>query len=130
MRCCKRTDMPNNANLCFTNCVHQKSKDMMFAPAIPAIATALLGCLTGQWLRRDDIGGKKKSGFMAIAGLVCLGLAWLWNINFPINKNLWSSSFVLHCAGWSLVLLSLFYLVVDVWQFLLAGAMLRHKHTP
>ena len=84
---------------------------------IPAIATALLGCLTGQWLRRDDIGGKKKSGFMAIAGLVCLGLAWLWNINFPINKNLWSSSFVLHCAGWSLLLLSLFYLVVDVWQF-------------
>ena len=84
---------------------------------IPAIATALLGCLTGQWLRRDDIGGKKKSGFMAIAGLACLGLAWLWNIDFPINKNLWSSSFVLNCAGWSLLLLSLFYLVVDVWQF-------------
>ncbi|MDP7049396.1 MAG: DUF5009 domain-containing protein [Verrucomicrobiota bacterium] len=84
---------------------------------IPAIATALLGCLTGQWLRRDDVDGKKKSGFMAIAGLICLGLAWLWNIDFPINKNLWSSSFVLNCAGWSLLLLSLFYLVIDVWQF-------------
>tara|TARA_Y100001968_G_scaffold26417_1_gene20588 strand:+ start:595 stop:1734 length:1140 start_codon:yes stop_codon:yes gene_type:complete len=84
---------------------------------IPAIATALMGCLTGQWLRRDDVDGKKKSGFMAISGFVCLGLAWLWNFDFPINKNLWSSSFVLNCAGWSLLLLSLFYLVIDVWKF-------------
>ncbi len=83
---------------------------------IPAIATALLGCLTGQLLRRSDIDGLKKTRFMAIAGVVCLGLAWLWNIDFPINKNLWSSSFVLNCAGWSLLLLSLFYLVIDVWQ--------------
>ena len=84
---------------------------------IPAIATALLGCLTGQLLKRNDIDGLKKTRFMAISGVVCLGLAWLWNINFPINKNLWSSSFVLNCAGWSLLLLSLFYLVIDVWQF-------------
>ncbi len=84
---------------------------------IPAIATALLGCLTGQLLKRNDIDGLKKTRFMAIAGVVCLGLAWLWNIDFPFNKNLWSSSFVLNCAGWSLLLLSLFYLVIDVWQF-------------
>ena len=84
---------------------------------IPAIATALLGCLTGQWLRQKDIKGEKKSGYMAIAGVACLGLAWLWNLEFPINKNLWSSSFVLNCAGWSLLLLSLFYLVIDVWKF-------------
>ena len=84
---------------------------------IPAIATALLGFLTGQWLRRDDIDGRKKSGFMAIAGVVFLALAWLWNFDFPVNKNLWSSSFVLNCAGWSLLLLSIFYLVIDVWQF-------------
>ena len=84
---------------------------------IPAIATALLGCLTGQLLKRNDIDGMKKTRFMAIAGIVCLGLAWLWNIDFPMNKNLWSSSFVLNCAGWSLLLLSLFYLVIDVWQF-------------
>ena len=84
---------------------------------IPAIATALLGCLTGQLLKRNDIDGLKKTRFMAIGGVVCLGLAWLWSMEFPINKNLWSSSFVLNCAGWSLLLLSLFYLVVDVWQF-------------
>ena len=45
------------------------------------------------------------------------GLAWLWNFDFPINKNLWSSSFVLQCAGCSLLLLSVFYLVIDVWRF-------------
>jgi len=84
---------------------------------IPAIATALLGCLTGQLLKRNDIDGLKKTGYMAGAGVVCLGLAWLWNMEFPINKNLWSSSFVLNCAGWSLLLLSLFYLVIDVWKF-------------
>ena len=84
---------------------------------IPAIATALLGCLTGQLLKRNDIDGLKKTAYMAGAGIVCLGLAWLWDFDFPINKNLWSSSFVLNCAGWSLLLLSLFYLVIDVWQF-------------
>ena len=84
---------------------------------IPAIATALIGCLAGQLLRHDRIDGIKKSGFLAIAGIACLGLAWVWNFDFPINKNLWTSSFVLHCAGWSLLLLSLFYLVIDVWKF-------------
>ena len=58
---------------------------------------------------------------MAVVGAVCLGLAHLWNLEspvyFPINKNLWSSSFVLNCAGWSLLFLSLFYLVIDVWKF-------------
>jgi len=54
---------------------------------------------------------------MIAVGLACLGLASLWNLEFPINKNLWSSSFVLRCAGCSLLLLSLFYLVIDVWRF-------------
>ena len=53
---------------------------------------------------------------MFVAGLAGIGLALLWNTDFPINKNLWSSSFVLLCAGCSLVLLSIFYLVVDVWR--------------
>lgn len=84
---------------------------------IPAIATGLLGVITGQMLSRKDLGCYRKTVKMACAGGVCLFLAWLWNMEFPINKNLWSSSFVLHCAGWSLLLLSLFYLVIDVWKF-------------
>ena len=42
-------------------------------------------------------------------------LGTLWGFAFPINKNLWSSSFVLFAGGWSLLLLALFYLVIDVW---------------
>jgi predicted acyltransferase len=84
---------------------------------VPAIATALAGVLTGQLLKSENRGGYFKSIAMVVAALVCLGLAQAWNLNFPINKNLWTSSFVLHCAGLSLLLLSAFYLVIDVWRF-------------
>jgi predicted acyltransferase len=83
---------------------------------VPAIATALCGAVTGVLLRRERFGGYVKTLIMVVAGLACLALGQLWNLDFPINKNLWSSSFVLHCAGWSLLFLSLFYLVIDVWR--------------
>jgi predicted acyltransferase len=83
---------------------------------IPAIATVLFGVTAGHWLRRADRGGVTKAGGLAIAGIVSLALAYLWNTVFPFNKNLWTSSFVLWTSGWSLLLLSLFYLVVDVWK--------------
>ncbi|MCH8839146.1 MAG: DUF5009 domain-containing protein [Planctomycetes bacterium] len=83
---------------------------------VPAIGTALAGAITGQLLKNPRTTGYFKTAVMAVAGLACLGLAWLWNLDFPINKNLWSSSFVLHCAGWSLLFLALFYLVIDVWR--------------
>lgn len=83
---------------------------------IPAIATALIGSLAGEWLRDGGSDGKRKAGMIALAGLGCLVLAQLWNLDFPINKNLWTSSFVLHCAGLSLLLLAGFYLVIDVWK--------------
>jgi predicted acyltransferase len=88
-----------------------------FLATIPAIATALAGTVTGQLLKSDRFSGTVKTMIMVVAGLACLGLAWLWNLDFPINKNLWSSSFVLHCAGWSLLFLALFYLVIDVWRW-------------
>ena len=88
---------------------------------IPAIATALLGVITGQMLMRRDMSGWRKTIVMVLAGGVCVGLGWAWDqetwFHFPINKNLWSSSFVLYCAGWSLLLLALFYLVIDVFKF-------------
>jgi len=84
---------------------------------IPAIGTALAGAVTGQYLKSGRQRGTIKSALMAAAGLACLAIAALWNYDFPINKNLWSSSFVLHCAGWSLILLATFYLVIDVWRF-------------
>ena len=51
---------------------------------------------------------------MVVTGIVFLILAQIWNLVFPINKNLWTSSFVLHVGGLSLLLLALFYYIIDV----------------
>jgi predicted acyltransferase len=82
--------------------------------AIPAVSTGLLGILTGQFIKNGSFAPTRKSWMMALAGVIFLGLAQLWNLDFPINKNLWTSSFVLQVGGWSLLLLSLFYYVIDV----------------
>ena len=82
---------------------------------IPAISTALMGALTGNMLRSDTLNPNRKALLMVGAGVVFLLLGWLWNLNFPVNKNLWSSSFVLVAGGWSLILLALFYTIIDVW---------------
>jgi predicted acyltransferase len=84
---------------------------------IPAVATALLGVLAGEWLR-SAAGPWRKTLVLAAAGVLCLGLGELWATRFPIVKNLWSSSFVLVAGGWSFLLLALFYAVIDglKWQ--------------
>ncbi|MEZ6045816.1 MAG: DUF5009 domain-containing protein [Planctomycetaceae bacterium] len=83
---------------------------------IPAVVNVLAGIMAGTWLQRQDKTGYEKVGFMALAGLVCWGAGKIWDFNFPINKNLWTSSFVLVTVGWSLMFLALFYLVIDVWK--------------
>jgi predicted acyltransferase len=80
---------------------------------VPALATALLGALAGQWLRSARSPTRKALGLL-LAGAVCLGLGAWWAEVFPIIKNLWTSSFVLYAGGWSLLLLALFYGVIDV----------------
>jgi predicted acyltransferase len=86
-------------------------------PCISGIATALAGVLTGQWLRKADRKAAMKTLGLFLAGAACLGLGQLWGLACPIIKNLWTSSFVLKTAGLSLLLLGLFYLVIDVWGF-------------
>jgi len=81
---------------------------------IPAIGTGLLGIMAGNLLKKTTISGERKSLWLAIAGVISLLLAQLWNLNFPINKNLWTSSFVLEVGGISLLLLSIFYYIIDV----------------
>lgn len=81
---------------------------------IPAISTALAGIVTGIQLKKTNIDKKKKAWVMALCGLGCLVIAQIWNLDFPINKNLWSSSFVMHTTGFSLLLMSLFYYIIDV----------------
>jgi predicted acyltransferase len=81
---------------------------------VPAVSTALLGVLTGHWLRRREPTGELKTLGLVAAGVAALALGALWYQVFPVNKNLWTSSFVLWTAGWSLLLLAVFYFVIDV----------------
>jgi predicted acyltransferase len=117
---------------------------------IPALATTLIGCITGLLLRRVSvsqtnavvpINSKEPSSrpersavegpphlvraattitptrclkTLLLAGLLSLALGLVWNIAFPINKNLWTSSYVLFSAGCSLLLLALFYWLIDI----------------
>jgi predicted acyltransferase len=82
---------------------------------IPAIGTGLLGILTGTFLKNNtSFSGAKKAVYMFITGLIFLLIAQLWNLDFPINKNLWTSSFVMNVGGYSLILLSIFYYIIDV----------------
>jgi predicted acyltransferase len=80
---------------------------------IPAICTTLFGILTGHWLRSERTRIEKVVG-MFVAGAVCVAIGWMWNPFFPINKALWTSSYVFFTAGLALQLLALCYWVIDI----------------
>jgi len=115
---------------------------------IPTVVTAMLGMFTGQFVlwRKDGFSELRRTGYMAIAGVALIVVGLLWDIIFPINKNLWTSSFVCLVGGLSLLLFSLFYLIIDVWGYrkwaffftvigmnsitiYLAGRIIRFSHT-
>jgi len=80
---------------------------------LPAIATALLGVFTGEWLRSKRSPQTKLVGMLG-CGAIGLVLGRTWGIWFPINKNLWTSSYVLFTAGFALVCLALCYWAADI----------------
>lgn len=124
-------DMSQNGN--FANYLDRLmfTKDQMYdkygdpeglLSTIPAFATALLGLLTGHWLHSDRDQRTKVLGMIG-AGLACIALGCLWGLDFPIIKKLWTSSYVLVAGGASLLLLSVFYWLIDVkgwkkWAFI------------
>jgi predicted acyltransferase len=83
---------------------------------IPSVVNVLAGIMTGELLRRTDKSGYHKVGIMLLTGIAAWMIGQLWNGYFPINKNLWSSSFVMLTIGWSLMFLAMFYLFIDVWR--------------
>lgn len=89
---------------------------------LPAIATALAGVLTGKYIHSAAHSGNRKTMVLLLAAAVLGIVAWLWNPLFPVNKNLWTSSFVCLTAACSLLLFAIFYWVIDVkgckrWSF-------------
>ena len=80
---------------------------------IPALATTLLGVLTGEWLRTSRSDYEKVAAMFA-AGMCCLVIGWAWNPLFPINKSLWTSSYVLFTGGLALQFLALCYWLIDI----------------
>ncbi len=86
---------------------------------IPAIATGLMGIFAGELLRTSEelISKNNKVVYLIFAGIVSLLLCLVWDYFFPINKNLWTSSFVLCAGGFSTLLLALFYWIVDVLNY-------------
>jgi predicted acyltransferase len=83
---------------------------------IPAMGTILFGVLTGIWLRRPKALSTKAAGLL-VASLSGLLLGNLWNVWFPINKKLWTSSYVLFAAGCTLLLLTLCFYAVEIKQW-------------
>ncbi|HUY94201.1 MAG TPA: heparan-alpha-glucosaminide N-acetyltransferase domain-containing protein [Terracidiphilus sp.] len=96
---------------------------------LPAIGTALMGVLTGIWLRTGRSVYAKQRG-LAAACAISLVLGYLWSMEFPLNKNMWTSSFVLVAGGYSLLALALAYWAVEVknwrkgwtWPWLVFGS--------
>ncbi len=80
---------------------------------LPAIATTLLGIFTGEWLRSDGSYGRKLSGLL-LTGVLLIVLGLIWGAAFPVNKALWTSSYVLYTAGAGLLLLGFFYWVMEM----------------
>lgn len=80
---------------------------------IPAIATGIIGLLIGQLLNSASLKTEKVKK-MAVSGILLIISGQLWNLVFPINKALWTSSYVLYTAGLATITLSVLYYFIDI----------------
>lgn len=86
---------------------------------IPAIATALLGMFLGTFLKVENphYSKAKKVIIIIVSALILLTIGLLWDLDFPINKHLWSSSFVCFVGGFSILFFVFFYVLIDIWGY-------------
>jgi predicted acyltransferase len=81
---------------------------------LPAIASGLLGIFAGLLLRNKSVPDDRKVFWLVGAGAASVALGWIWGIEMPVIKKLWTSSYVLVAGGYSAILLGAFYWIVDV----------------
>lgn len=80
---------------------------------IPAVGTALLGVITGYWLKSNN-DKTTKTVWMFFYGIILMAFGYIWNFWFPINKSIWTSSYVVYTGGLALVFLAVCYWLIDV----------------
>ncbi|WP_277878032.1 acyltransferase family protein [Tolypothrix sp. FACHB-123] len=83
---------------------------------LPAVVTVLAGYFTGEWLKSQPRESRTSIN-LAIVGICCLLIGHLWGFIFPINKQLWTSSYVVFTAGFALLLLAACYELIEVRSF-------------
>ena len=81
---------------------------------LPAIGTGLFGIRVGTWLKRKDRDDSTKVSWMFTYGVIAVIIALIWDLFFPINKALWTSSFVLYTGGLATVGLAISFWLIDV----------------
>ena len=81
---------------------------------LPAFATGLLGIFAGLFLRNQNLPEVKKTAVLLVAGAAAVALGFLWGLEFPVIKKIWTSSYVLVAGGFSAILLGAFYWIVEV----------------
>jgi predicted acyltransferase len=82
---------------------------------LPAVGSCLLGVLAGLLLKDARLESLQKTRWFIGSGIVLVATGYLWGLQFPVIKPIWTSSFVLVAGGYSLLLLGTFYLLIDVW---------------
>ncbi|KAA9338165.1 DUF1624 domain-containing protein [Hymenobacter busanensis] len=81
---------------------------------LPAVGTGLLGVITAQWLRRRDVEPATKVAWLFVDAGLFIALGLIWNGWFPVNKSLWTSSYVLYTGGIAVACLATLYWLCDV----------------
>lgn len=80
---------------------------------LPATVNMLLGYMTAMWIGRAESNSKAVWGLLAGGGGLCV-VALCWDMVFPFNKHLWTSSFVLYTCGWAMLLWTFLLYVIDI----------------
>lgn len=83
----------------------------------PAICLTILGAFGGEILKKDSLSQHQKLKQILLTSLICIVIALVWSLHFPIFKRLWTSSFILLTSGMSFLFLGMFYWIIDILKF-------------
>jgi predicted acyltransferase len=84
---------------------------------LPAIATCLLGVFAGLLLKNPAVPDQKNVLYLAAAGAALVILGFLWGLEFPVIKKIWTSSYVLVAGGYACLFLAAFFQMIEIWQW-------------